>query len=303
MLDWDKLRVFYAVAQAESLTRAGDALNLSQSAVSRQVSGLEEQLGMTLFHRHARGLILTEQGEILFQTAEAMAQSLRATENALMDSRERPKGPLVVATPVAIGTMWLIPQLAEFHQLYPDIKVTLNVQDSDVNVAMREADCAIQIHETNAPDVVQRKITTIHNDLYASNDYLRKYGVPQKPEDLSKHQLVTYGSEFRAPYSAIDWILKLGGKGNKKLVSSLEVNSLFGILKAVEHGMGIAGLPEYMVRNARDLSPVLPKIKGPALDAYFVYGTELRNSKRIMVFRDFLLRKFADASEFKPKSA
>ncbi len=298
MLDWDKLRVFHAVAQAESLTRAGELLNLSQSAVSRQISGLEEQLGMTLFHRHARGLILTEQGEILFQTAAEMAQNLRATENALMDSRERPKGPLIVATPVAIGTMWLIPQLAEFQQLYPDITVTLNAQDGEVNVAMREADCAIQVHESNAPDIVQRKITTIHNDLYASNDYLRKHGVPRKIEDLYDHQLISFGEEFRAPYSEIDWLLKLGGKNRTRLRSDFKVNSLFGMLRAVEQGMGIAGLPDYMVHNARNVSPVLPKVTGPAVDAFFIYGTELRNSKRITVFRDFLLRKFAAATEF-----
>ncbi len=297
MLDWDKLRVFHTVAQAESLTRAGELLNLSQSAVSRQVSGLEEQLGMTLFHRHARGLILTEQGEILYQTAAEMAQNIRATENALTDSRERPKGPLIVSTPVAIGTMWLIPQLAEFQQLYPDITVTLNVQDTEVNVAMREADCALRVHQSNAPDVVQRKITTIHNDLYASNDYLRKYGVPRKAEELHEHQLITYGEEFRAPFSEVDWLLRLGGKNKTALRPAFKVNSLFGMLRAVEQGMGIAGLPDYMVRGARNISPVLPNTRGPAVDAYFVYGTELRNSKRITVFRDFLLRKFA-STEF-----
>lgn len=297
MLDWDKLRVFHAVAQAESLTRAGEILNLSQSAVSRQISGLEEQLGMTLFHRHARGLILTEQGEILFQTASEMAQSLRATETALMDSRERPRGPLIVSTPVAIGTMWLIPQLAEFQQLYPEITVTLNVRDAEVNVAMREADCAIQIHESTAPDVVQRKITTIHNDLYASNDYLRKHGVPRKLEDLHEHQLIAYGEEHRAPFSEVDWILKLGSKGRAPLRAAFKVNSLFGILRAAEQGMGIAGLPDYMARAARNISPVLPNTNGPAVDAYFIYAAELRNSKRITVFRDFLLRKFA-STEF-----
>lgn len=296
-LDWDKLRVFHAVAQAESLTRAGEVLNLSQSAVSRQISGLEDQLGMTLFHRHARGLILTEQGEILFQTAAEMAQNIRATENALTDSRERPKGPLIVSTPVAIGTMWLIPQLAEFQQLYPDITVTLNVQDTEVNVAMREADCALRVHESTAPDVVQRKITTIHNDLYASNDYLRKHGVPRKVEDLMEHQLIAFGGEHRAPFSEVDWVLNLLGSGKQPFRPAFVVNSLSGMLRAVENGMGIAGLPDYMVRGGRDVSPVLPKVSGPAVDTYFVYGTELRNSKRITVFRDFLLRKFA-ATEF-----
>jgi DNA-binding transcriptional LysR family regulator len=296
MLDWDKLRVFHAVAQAQSLTRAGEVLNLSQSAVSRQVSGLEEQLGTTLFHRHARGLILTEQGEILFRTASEMSQTLRATENALSDSRERPKGPLIVSSPVAIGTMWLTPHLAEFQKLYPDIVVTLNVQDSDVNVAMREADCAIRVYPSDSPDIIQRQITTINNDLYASNDYLRKHGIPRSVEELRNHQLIAYGEHHRPPFSEIDWLLNLDKKKGR-LNPDFKVNSLFGMLRAAEQGMGIAGLPDYMTRDARDISPVLPKVKGPAVAAYFVYATELRNSKRIIVFRDFLLRKFA-STEF-----
>lgn len=297
MLDWDKLRVFHAVAQAESLTRAGDILNLSQSAVSRQISGLEDQMGVTLFHRHARGLILTEQGEILFKAAAEMSHTLRSTETALMDSRERPRGPLIVAAPVALGTMWLVPKLSDFHELYPDITVSLVTTDSEVNVSMREADCAIQVHEATSPDVIQRKITTIHNDLYASNDYLRRHGVPQRIEDLREHQLIGYGEDQRPPFSGVDWILKLDRKAKQPPSPIVKINSLIGMLRAVEHGMGIAGLPDYIARNGRNISPIMPEVKGPAVDTYFVYASELRNSKRTTVFRDFLLRKFA-ATEF-----
>jgi len=294
MLDWDKLRVFYAVAQAESLTRAGESLNLSQSAVSRQISTLEDQLSVALFHRHARGLILTEQGEILYKTAAEMSRAVRATQTSLMDSRERPRGPLVVAAPHALATMWLVPHLAEFQQLYPEITITLHAGDAEVNVAMREADCAIQVHEATSPDVIQRRITTIHSDLYASNDYLRKHGIPRHIEDLKDHQMIAYGQSKRAPFSDVDWSLRLNRKTGETLKPIIKINTLIGILRAVEQGMGIAGLPDYISRDARDISPVLPTVKGPALDTYFVYSIELRNSKRTMVFRDFLLRKFAN---------
>ena len=118
-MDWDKLRVFHAVAEAGSFTHAGEALNLSQSAVSRQISALEESLSVPLFHRHARGLILTEQGDLLYRTAREVFSKLAMTEAMLTESKDRPKGPLKVTTTVAFGSSWLTPRMREFLVLYP----------------------------------------------------------------------------------------------------------------------------------------------------------------------------------------
>src|SRR5215470_4282230 len=124
-MDWDKLKVFHAAAEAGSFTHAGEQLGLSQSAVSRQVSALEQELGVSLFHRHARGLILTEQGELLHRTAHDVFMKLEAARAKLTDSRERPNGELKVTTTPGIGVHWLTPRLGEFLDLYPDIRVTL----------------------------------------------------------------------------------------------------------------------------------------------------------------------------------
>ena len=120
-MDWDKLKVFHAAAEAGSFTHAGEALGLSQSAVSRQVSSLEQELGVSLFHRHARGLILTEQGELLHHTAHDVFMKLEAARAKLTDSRERPNGELRITTTPGIGVHWLTPRLGEFVELYPDI--------------------------------------------------------------------------------------------------------------------------------------------------------------------------------------
>ncbi len=293
-MDWDRLRVFQAVAQAQSLTKAGEVLNLSQSAVSRQISSLEDQMNVTLFHRHARGLLLTEQGEILYRTVAEVSHKLKATETALMDSRDRPRGPLTVTAPAALGTMWLVPELNEFMELYPEITVSLVVTDKELDIAMREADCAIRMHESRNPDLIQRKITTIHSDLYASNDYLRRFGVPKRSEDLKDHRLIAYGDDTAVPFENVDWILGIGTKGGEKWTPAFEINSLFGMLQAVECGMGIAGLPDYMARKSKQVSALLKDVQGPPVDVYFVYPAELRYSKRITVFRDFLIRKVAN---------
>lgn len=294
-MDWDRLRVFQTVAQMQSLTRAGEVLNLSQSAVSRQISTLEEQLSVTLFHRHARGLLLTEQGEILYRTVAEIGHKLKATETALMDSRDRPKGPLAVTAPVALGTMWLVPELNEFMELYPEIQVSLIATDKELDLSMREADCAIRTGESRDPDLIQRRIATIHSDLYASNDYLRRFGVPKKAEELKNHRLIAYGDSLDTPFENVDWILEVGAKPGEKRQPVFTINSLFGMLQAVECGMGIAGLPDYMARQSKQVSALLKDVQGPPVDVYFVYPSELRYSKRISVFRDFMSRKMAGA--------
>lgn len=292
-MDWDRLRVFQTVAQAQSLTKAGEVLNLSQSAVSRQISNLEESLGVTLFHRHARGLLLTEQGEILYRSVAEVAHKLKATETALMDSRDRPKGPLAVTAPAALGTMWLVPELNEFMELYPEITINLIVTDKELDLAMREADCAIRTGESKDADLIQRKITTIHSDLYASNDYLRRHGVPKRAEEIKNHRLIAYGSDTNVPFDDVNWILKVGAKQGEEWQPAVTINSLFGMLQAVEHGIGIAGLPDYMARNSKSVTALLKDVQGPPVDVHFVYPAELRYSKRITVFRDFLIRKMA----------
>jgi DNA-binding transcriptional LysR family regulator len=292
-MDWDKLRVFLAVAEAGSFTHAGEGLSLSQSAVSRQISALEDSLTVPLFHRHARGLILTEQGELLFRTAKEIFAKLAMTEAMLNESKDRPKGPLRVTTTVAFGSTWLTPRMTEFFDLYPEIRLTLLVDDDELDLSMREADVAIRMSLPRQGDLIQRHLTTFHFHLYAAPAYLRRHGVPRRIEDLQEHRLVSYGSTMHPPFPDVNWILRAGGNDFAHR-AVLEVNNFFAIFKAVQNGVGIAALPDYMAREDSSLVRLLPEIEAPAVPAYFVYPEELRNSKRIAVLRDFLLRKVAN---------
>ncbi len=294
MMDWDKLRIFHAVATAQSFTRAGEVLHLSQSAISRQVAALEESLQVALFHRHARGLLLTEQGEILFRTVSEMLTRLAMAENALLESNERPPGPLKITAQVAIGTTWLTPHMREFGELYPDIRLTLLADDRELDLTKREADVAIRLFPARHPDLVQKLLTTLNNSLYASNDYLRARGVPQKPQDLASHRLITYGEEPNLPFAEVNWILEAGAGREEKREPYFVINSLLGMLKAVESSIGIAGLPDYMAQGSPRISKVLPELKGPPTEVYFIYSVDLRNSKRVKVFKEFLLRKLTE---------
>ena len=298
-MDWDKLRVFHAVAEAGSFTHAGELLNLSQSAVSRQISTLEESLNLPLFHRHARGLILTEQGELLYKTAREIFSKLAMTEALLTESRERPQGPLKVTTSVAFGSLWLTPRIKQFLELYPDIAVTVVLFDGELDLAMREADVAIRMMPPRQPDLIQRHLLTLRYNIYATVGYLQRFGTPTTAEDLDNHRIIVYGDDTRsvAPMPEINWLLAAGANPNRPRHPILEVNNVYAICRAVKSGLGIAALPNFLAPETDDLVQILPDLKGPKLDAYFVYPEELRHSKRITVFRDFLLQAIAENSD------
>lgn len=296
IMDWDKLRVFHAVAEAGSFTHAGEMLNLSQSAISRQIGGLEASLKVSLFHRHARGLILTEQGELLYRTAHEVFGKLAMTAAQLAESKDRPKGPLKITTTVAFGSTWLAPRLREFIEVYPEIELSLLLSDRNVDLSMREADVAIRLTPPTQPDLIQRHLVTVHMHIYAAASYIKDHGMPSTVEELDDHRLIVYGEDTRPPVPDVNWLLRAGRDSGKLRRPVLTVNNVYGILRAVQSGAGLAALPEFMEHDLSDLVQVLPELEGPQFDAYFVYPEELRSAKRIQVFRDFLLRKVAESN-------
>jgi len=291
-MDWDKLRVFHAVAEAGSFTHAGDTLNLSQSAVSRQISALEEALQVPLFHRHARGLILTEQGESLNRTVREVFAKLAMTEALLTESKEKPAGRLKVTTTVGFGASWLAPRLQSFLDAYPDVSMTLLLDDTDLDLAMREADVAIRMHPPKQPDLVQRHLMAIDWHVMASPEYLKRHGTPQKAEDLDNHKIILFGN-YRPPVPDVDWLAEIGRRPGSPRKPLLEVNSLQAMMEAARSGLGIVALPDYLANDATGLVRIMSDMKAPRVDVFFVYPEELRNSKRVAVFRDFLLARLA----------
>ncbi len=293
-MDWDKLRVFHAVAEAGSFTRAGDSLNLSQSAVSRQISGLESSLKVPLFHRHARGLILTEQGEMLYRTAHEILAKVAMAEAQLSESTERPQGPLRITTTVAFGSVWLTSRIKDFLVLYPDIDVTLVLADTELDLSMRQADVAIRMMPPRQPDLIQRHLMTMRYHVFAAPEYLKKHGMPKTPEDLDNHRIVVFGEDAHQPVPNLNWLLEAGTRPSRKRQAALKVNSTYAIFRAVQSGLGLGALPDYMSRESGNLVKVLPELRGPTVDTFFVYAEELRHSKRIGVFRDYLVRRIAE---------
>jgi len=290
-MDWDKLRIFHAAAQAGSFTHAGDTLHMSQSAVSRQVSSLEHDLGVPLFHRHARGLLLTEQGELLYRTANDVLMKLEAVQSSLTDSKDKPSGILRVTTTVGLGSTWLTSRIRNFIDLYPDVDLHLIFDDDELDLGMREADVAIRLRQPTQPDLIQRKLFTVHFHLYAAPEYMQRFGTPVSIDDLDNHRLITFGEQAPAYLRSMNWLETAGRVAASPRRSVLKANNLVAIKRAVQSGVGIAMLPDYIIDKSSNLVPLMTdqEDKVPSFDTYFVYPSELKNTARVTAFREFLL--------------
>ena len=284
-MDWDKLRIFHAVADAGSLTHAGDTLHLSQSAVSRQIRALEDSLNTTLFHRHARGLILTEQGELLFDATVAMTKRLDAAAARIRDSEEEVFGELRVTTTTGFGSLWLAPRLSKLYDLYPDLTIDLMLEEKVLDLPMREADVAIRMKEPSQVDLVRKRLMNIRMRLYASPEYIAKHGLPERIEDISKHRLICQNPRSAQVASGLALVQRLM---TYNVSSMLTVNNYFGVLQSVIHGLGIGMLPDYSAQDLRSVIRVLPDVESVEVPVYLAYPEELRQSKRIAAFRDFV---------------
>jgi len=290
-MDWDKLKIFHAVAESGNFTKATFALNLSQSAISRQIQSLEQELKTQLFERHARGLSLTENGEYLFKTAHEVISKLKDVESTLMDKKDKPSGKLTVTTVVSFGTTWLTPRIQEFMKLNPEIEIELIFDDKELDLSTRQADIGIWMRRPKQLNYIQKKLIDINYHIYGSTKYLEQYGHPKNVSDLNKHKFISYGKGAPSPVFNPDWALKLGLKDSKKRKAVMKVNSVYGLLLAVQSGVGLASLPDYITVSVPNIIRVLPQVIGPKTEAHFVYPQSLKNTARVVAFRNFLYSK------------
>ena len=293
-MDWDKLKIFHAVAEAGSFTSATVILNLSQSAISRQIQSLEQDLKVQLFERHARGLTLTENGEYVFKTAHEVISKLKEVETSLGDQKNKPTGKLTITTVRSFGTHWLTPRIQEFMRLNPEIEIELVFDDKELDLSTRQADIGIFMRRPKQLNYIQKKLVDIKYFIYGSNKYLEKHGMPKTVNDLNKHNFISFGRGAPSPVYNPDWALKLGMKDNKKRKTVMRVNSVYGLLLAVQSGVGLAAIPDYLTVKQPNIVKVLPSVQGPTSEAHFVYPQSLKNVARVQAFRNFLYSKISE---------
>ena len=233
---------------------------------------------------------------MLFQTAHDVFAKLAMAEARLTESKERPKGPLRITTTVGFGSLWLTEHIGEFLDLYPDITVSLLVADVELDLTMREADVAVRVRPPTQPDLIQRHLFTGHLGIYAAPSYLNRFGTPVSVEELTRHRVISFGLDMPTPFVGHNWLVNEIHSKVPDFKPALTVNNVYGMLRSVQNGFGIATLPSFLSDQEGHLVRILDGLEIPSADAYFVYPSELKDSRRITVFRDFLLRKVSETS-------
>ena len=288
-MDWDKLKIFHNVALDLNISEAAHKMNISHSSISRQITALERDLKVSLFKRHARGLTLTEQGKILFKTAHDIFGKIALTEAKLTESKEKPTGPLTIAATVAFGTTWLAPRIEKFTNSYPEIDVSIIIENKYTDLAQGEADVALRLTEPTQMDLIRFPLYEFQFKIYSSPEYIEKFGIPKDVSELPNHKIVAFGDSVEPSIPDVNCILDLLPK-NKK-VKTLFISNMYGVMRAIGGGAGIGALPEYMRISNNNLVPILPNADTPKTIIYFTYPPELKGSKKIEALRDFLVRE------------
>ena len=207
-----------------------------------------------------------------------------------------PRGGLRITTTVGFGSTWLTPRIGRFLDAYPDISLEILLDDHEVDLSMRKADCAIRLYRPSQPGLIALKLVRVKFHVYAAPSYLERKGEPRTAEDLDSHDLVTYGANAPPMIADVNWLMSAGANPARPRSARARINNIYGVLQAVDSGLGIGSLPEYIVANDTHLVRIMQDVPGPAFDAYFAYPEELREAQRIAGFRDFLLSEVANWS-------
>ena len=172
--------------------------------------------------------------------------------------------------------------------MHEDLRIDLRLDDGEnYDLLKLEAECAIRLWAADKADLIQRKLATVATNLYASPEYLKAHGMPRTPQDLDNHRIIAYG-HAQSPIGEMSFAERVGRDDTLPRSAALTVNNVPAMLRAVEAGLGIADLPDYMVSAVPRLVRVLEDHTGPSFDLYFIYPSDLKRSKRISAFRDFL---------------
>lgn len=287
-MDLELLKRFYVVAEEKSITKAAKKLNTTQSALSKSMSLFEYNMKTILFERSRRGVELTEKGEALYEHAKTL---ITQNEVFLKDFKERDnivEGTISIVAFPYLGAEWLIPAIKSFLENFPKIRVSITV-DPD-NVLPINYDVGIGGFIPNHSSLIQEELFSDYNQLYASEEYLNKFGVPYLPEDLDHHQLITYKDKRSYhPHRSINLLLHAGKTSLSPLrMPYLEINSLSGMINAVSEGYGIGEIPVFAAKKNPQLKPVLPRIKGNTLPIFFIYQESRKNNKKIQTLCEYL---------------
>lgn len=287
---WSKLEVLYHIVKAGSLVNAAKVLKTDQPALSSKLATLEKKFGFKLINRSTphRPLTLTEKGKIVFEVAQKNYLNVQMMEMSLY-KKEGMKGKIRLSTTHAIADYIVNPLFIQFGMKYPDINLELIGNDTDIDILRNEVDIVICPYIDDDPTLVQEPLLTLEAGLYASPEYLKKFGEPKTAEELDDHRLIPFARPDDNPYAIVDWMLKVGREGKRKRRPFYTVNSVRSLFEAAEQGMGIIVSYDAMLKNHHpNLKRILKDTSSPAYQEYLIYPKKLEGVERIEKLRDYL---------------
>lgn len=282
-IDWDGFRYFTAAAETGSLSAAAKLLGSNQSTVGRQIDVLESALGVKLFQRSVKGLMLTEEGVYILEQSQSMQSLVTKVQRTIQGDTEEISGTVRVALPEGLCLEVLTPNLPEFYKAWPGINLILNVSSNVANLTRGEADIAVRLFRPTETNLVARYLGPMNMGLFASSAYIKTQGAPATIQALKKHRVITYGDQLSS-LEENQWLIKHAGESGSVLSS----DSTTTRLRATLAGVGISIQPKVFGQTNNDLMPVLENVKLPEHEIWLAYHNDLRHLGRIRAVLGFI---------------
>lgn len=288
------MRVFVRVVDRGSFSAAAQDLGLTPSAVSKQISRLEDRLGVRLLHRTTRRLALTPEGESYHARARDILAAIAEAEAEVAGADARPRGRLRVNMGTAFMLHVLAPALPDFLALYPDIEMDLTVTDRTVDLIAENSDVAIRLGPIDDPSLVARRFGVTERHVFGAPAYLARRGVPQTPDDLTRHDRIRLSSMptlNRWPFKA------RGGVQEIEAAGSVAVDDAEAALRLAIAGAGLIRVADLLTERAVRAGELVPLLTAFHLDAPVpvsaVYPAGRHRMAKVRAFIDFLVERFS----------
>ena len=289
LLSLDDLKTFYVIADLGSLSAAVRSTKISQPTMTRSIQRLESIFKCSLYTRGRDGIVLTPSGITLYHLLKERLAPLNHIKDIFDENISSLAGELNIATTYTFGSLWLPRRLDKFQDQYPNILLDIYATDEKIDV-FTEVDAAVSFQPYCHKDIVDYQILSYQLKIYASEQYLKKYGTPKSLDDLKNHKLIVYGEKTRAPTPQVNWLAK-NKHGLYIHQPVVKLNSAQGIIEAVKKGVGLATLASYIAKDDPELIEIKIPTAFPPVEIYFSYHRSLAGSARVKVFREFITQE------------
>lgn len=288
------MRAFMRVVEAGSFNRAADQMGMPRSSLSKLVSDLEKHLGTKLIHRTTRTISVSEEGFEYFHQAERVIAAVDAADTSLRGKKHKPGGHLRIDAPVSFAHRLLIPALPDFNREYPDITLSLGINDRTVNIVGEAVDCAIRAGALQDMTMIGRKLFDLDYVTCASPAYISQYGEPQTPDDLkNNHRIISYF--FAATGKPEPLIFTADGHTEEIYTSHFAANEGDGVIDMILAGLGVGQHLRRFAQPHIDAGTLVPVLTGwsqPLLPFHLVYPPNRHQSARLRAFINWMRARF-----------